>query len=82
MAFEIESGILLPPKSGGGASVYPWKQMQPGDSFQAKLADSKTPDLRHLASSLTSSGRAAFGKGNVAIRALPEGDGFRVWRLA
>jgi hypothetical protein len=82
-AIKIEKGIPLPPGRGGPSRVkYPFKDMEVGDSFVALLADSSAADLLRLQGSLGNCAKAAIGPSKIATRKLPDGSGFRVWRIA
>lgn len=54
--FVIEKGIALPPSKRGGikADIYPFAQMEPGDSFFVPATDDRPNPAKALASTVSS----------------------------
>lgn len=71
---KIEKNLPIPSSVVGRPAIYPWADMEIGDSFLAMPDGGKTS----LTSKLSTCAAHAFGKGNYATR--KEGDGVRVWR--
>jgi hypothetical protein len=71
MTFKIEKGIPLAPISREGTTVYPWDQMEDGDSFLVPKEDA--PEGK----SISASGNAWCKRHRpdfyVSQRSLPEG---------
>lgn len=83
MAIEIEKGVPRPDLAGrSGQTKYPFRDMKPGDSFVVRLAETKSKTTLSLQNSLFNCAKNAIGRGKISVRKLPEGDGFRVWRIA
>jgi len=80
MTIAIEKNV--PPPVTKYRTLYPFRQMAVDDSFVVLLADSRCETLVGLQSTLTGAGRSALGSGAVRTRQLPDGTGFRVWRVA
>lgn len=78
---RVEKGIPLPERRGGtdhpainpAASVYPWRQMDVGDSFAVKGIS-----ITNMCA--TARGDALRHGTNYAVRKV-DGGGLRVWRI-
>jgi hypothetical protein len=80
MTFQIERDVPLPVR---GANLnFPFKDLSQGDSFVVRLSDVRCSKLSSLQQGLYSSARETIGASKITVRKLPEGDGFRVWRIA
>jgi len=79
---KIEKGVPIPKSKRGRDAKYPWRQLEPGDSFEVKLKDSGLEKIKGLQARLSSLGVTTFGKGNCITRVNEAGDGVRVWRVA
>lgn len=81
--FQIDKNIPVPARSGGSGreAIYPFKQMEVGDSFEVKLDQSRSTSLAKLQTVLSACGRGAIGKGGVTTRANKEANSVRVWRV-
>jgi hypothetical protein len=69
---KIEKGILPPEARAGRREIYPFSQMQIGDSFYSEAARENVAN-------------AAYGYGKrhgQKFSVLRDGDGFRCWRIA
>ena len=83
MATQIKIEKNVPPPAARVKGVrWRFREMAINDSFVVKLADTEFRDLRHLGNTAASNGRRVFGPGAVVTRALPDGSGIRVWRIA
>jgi hypothetical protein len=86
--YGIEHNIPLPRSQKAGARVYPWFDMEVGDSFFVPL-DSGPTGQKNLRASVYNAGRHALGMRkmskedgyNVVVRKLVENEvpGFRAW---
>jgi hypothetical protein len=84
--FKIEKNIAMPDLKVGRASIFPWEEMEVGDSFQipATKVNSARSSGSHYSTAKTG-GQAKF-----VYRAIKDADGnsvvkdgvvqFRVWR--
>lgn len=81
-AIKVDKGVPVPEKMGRNGTVYPFRTMEIGDSFQVKLADTDAKHLIDLRSRISACGRSALGVGAVVTRTLPDRSGIRVWRIA
>lgn len=83
MAFKIEKDVPVPVIEGRGRNaLYPWKQMNAGDSFVVPLSESRAKSFHCLRTSLIGSAKVALGKtGCVTTRILEDEFGVRVWRI-
>lgn len=72
MTVQIEKGIALPPRGKAGRpSVYPWKQMEVGDSFVMATPDGYKRALQ-----------ASNAHKPLRFKARRIGDNsFRIWRV-
>jgi len=84
--FPIEKGLPVPPKcagrGGGRKAIYPFREMEVGDSFEVKLEDAKSKSIIALQRTLVKCGIHALGKGAVTTRANAAANGVRVWRVS
>jgi hypothetical protein len=74
---KIEKGIKAP-KSGSGGQIYPWNEMEIGDSFYIQCDDIKR-------TSILTSGRLYFKYNRidgVKVRSMKEGNGYRFWKIS
>jgi hypothetical protein len=74
MEFKIEKNIPVAPR-GGSSTVYPFGQMEPGDSFLILGDEIAVHRARCAASWWAKRKNQSF-----AVRKTPEG--FRCWRIA
>lgn len=75
MTFKIEKGLPVP-RSHGVGYKYPWRELQPGDSFFVPDSDKCRQSVMQSVSSL---GRALYGRGAVTARRVD--GGIRFWRV-
>jgi len=77
--FKIEKGIEVPPYSMGMPRIYPFKDMEVGDSFFVPL---NGRERKHLQKSILGSCRhARLNPKKFCTRYIKEPEeGFRVWR--
>lgn len=78
--FQIESGIPIPPRRSPNIAVYPFAEMNVGDSFFVPKSDggTVTAALSRVQSAAGAHSRRHGGK--FSIRR--QDDGVRVWRAA
>ncbi len=82
-SITIEKGVPLDARNHlHNARKYPFTEMEVGDSFVAKLADSRATTVIALQNSLLGSARSSIGPNKIATRGLPDRSGVRVWRIA
>lgn len=82
---KIEKGVplaVISRNSAGAPVKYPFRDMEVGDSFVAPLSQTKCKSLEVLRHSLRVCARETIGPSKIATRKLPDGSGFRVWRIA
>ena len=75
--FKIEKSIPVPRRQDYGQSPYPFKDMQPGDSFFVPCTNTT------LFKAYTAGVAAAshyLGKGCFSVRKSKDPLGFRIWR--
>lgn len=74
MGYRIEQDVPMPP-SRGGAALYPFGQLDVGDSFYFTGEPYQNTSFRRSAS--------AYGTRNgVKLTVRKDGDGLRCWRIA
>lgn len=78
----IEKGVPLAENRGSTGTKYPFRDMDVGDSFVAKLADSKSTTMEGFRNALLTCAKNSIGPRKIATRKLEDGSGFRVWRTA
>jgi hypothetical protein len=72
--YPIEKGVPMPPSlRRGSAGVYPWRELEPGDSFFTRRAGVKS-----IQSSCWKIGKTL----GCQFQAHAEADGVRVWRVS
>lgn len=69
----VEKNIPMPPQGSGRPTKYPWRDMQPGDSFFVP-GETVQSFAGNLSSRLRNHGEQ--------YRSRTEGDGVRVWRVS
>jgi hypothetical protein len=72
--FQIEKGVPIPPRRGGGESIYPFDAMEVGDSFLVPNGTKSTKALHSAAQTA----KKRLGR-SFAVRAVANGT--RVWRI-
>lgn len=80
MQIAIDKDVPL--TSGRGNSMYPFKDMEVGDSFEVKLSDTRCTSLVGLQSSLSNSAVGAIGRGKTRTKMMPDRNSVRIWRVA
>lgn len=85
MKFAIEKGVPLPPRRTGAGSgrpaVYPWREMEVGDSFAVPFGDRSARKALVSMTRSASDARRRIG-GGVRFSCRTEGDCVRIWRVA
>lgn len=76
--FAIEKGIPFPNMKS--EEVYPFNEMEVGDSFLVPDVDAK--EFRRSLSGKTRIGIPKGNKTNKIFKSLAEGSGVRVWRIS
>ena len=74
-SFKIEKGVPLPP-SRRGRTLYPWADMEVGDSFVAGPYSTK------FQNNVTTSAALQRRKHGRSFATRKDGDNLRVWRIA
>ena len=87
MGIKIDKGVPLPPSHHAlsGTSVYPFLQMEVGDSFAMPVPDGHDIDSwqSKLSGAARNFQRTVYGRGKqFATRRNAEGTEVRVWRIA
>lgn len=79
--YTIEKGVPFDHVKRGPGYVYPWPQMEPGDSFVVPLNGRDSHSVRN---SVTTSASYFILKHRPGLmcRTSVEGDGLRVWLIA
>lgn len=78
--FQIEKNVPLPPRGGPGRPyIYPFRDMEVGDSFLVPCGDNER-DREKTHRRLTGAWKAVQGRKFTARRIV--GEGVRVWRIA
>lgn len=78
MTIKIEKGVPAPKR--GPNSVYPWHQMEIGDSFAVPFKEGDGSGAVTRARLLTAGASAYKARGRV--RTAIDGDKVRIWRIA
>ena len=84
MTFKIEKGIPIPPKaerggnSAGRLGIYPWKEMEVGDSFFIPAKDRGDAKIIQLRVGSAAKNQWQNHGRVIVTRSLP--GGIRVWR--
>lgn len=81
MSFEIRKGVPCPdPYKQGRQTLYPWKEMEVGDSFVVPLKPGRTASYHlNIMGALARCSSTRYGK---VFRARRVGDEVAVWRIS
>ena len=75
---KIEKGIPIPGRRGGATVIYPWLELEIGESF---FVPANGMPLHRVQQRLNPARHIRFGHKFIS-RQMPEEDGVRVWRIA
>lgn len=79
--FKIHSGVPIPPSEAGRPSVFPWKEMRPGDMIEIPVSRYAHNNPGKARAAVRVSAIKALGKGCFATRFNDDKTAVRVWRI-
>ncbi len=82
--FQVDKGIEMPPRvfgdGGGRESIYPWKQMEKGDSFFVPWSAERAFGTHHSWNKKDQDKKFEARRRVEKVKGV-DTDGFRVWRV-
>jgi hypothetical protein len=78
MVFKLETNVPMPELPRNGRTIYPFRQMNVGDSFFAPIDDDDRLSRDRLASAASYAG----SRNNMKFARRRVDGGYRIWRLS